>query len=210
MLISILTDKTSWMNRHNVDLANRLKALGHDVRCVSRKQDLMNGDVAFLLSCFEIVPREYRARNRHNIVVHASALPSGRGWSPATWQILEGKNDIPLSLFEASDEVDAGSVYLRDRLQLRGNELLPEWQERLGSKIVDMCCLFTQQMSDLHGEAQKGEPSFYLRRKPEDSRLDVDKSIREQFNLLRIVDNEKYPAYFEHDGAKYTLKVYRS
>jgi len=49
--------------------------------------------------------------------------------------------------------------------------------------------------------------SFYLRRRPEDSRLDPDKTIREQFNLLRVVDNEKYPAFFDLHGQRFLLKV---
>ena len=37
---------------------------------------------------------------------------------------------------------------------------------------------------------QTGEESFYSRRWLSDSRLDVNKTIVEQFNLLRVVDNQ--------------------
>jgi len=40
-----------------------------------------------------------------------------------------------------------------------------------------------------------------------DSRLDIDRSIKEQFNLLRVVGNEEYPAFFEINGHKYLLKI---
>jgi methionyl-tRNA formyltransferase len=30
--------------------------------------------------------------------VHESALPQGQGWSPMTWQILEGASPIPVTL----------------------------------------------------------------------------------------------------------------
>ena len=39
------------------------------------------------------------------------------------------------------------------------------------------------------------------------NKLDIDKTIRDQFQLLRIVDNEKYPAYFELNGCKYILRI---
>ena len=34
------------------------------------------------------------------------------------------------------------------------------------------------------------------KRTPADSEIDPGKSILEQFNLLRIVDSERYPAFF--------------
>ncbi len=54
---------------------------------------------------------------------------------------------------------------------------------------------------------QNKEESFYPKRTPKDSELDINKTIKEQFNLLRIVNNDEYPAYFEIDGHRYILKI---
>jgi hypothetical protein len=54
---------------------------------------------------------------------------------------------------------------------------------------------------------QTGEPSWYKRRRPADSELDPDLSIREQFNLLRTVDNERYPAFIRVGDRKLFFKV---
>jgi methionyl-tRNA formyltransferase len=62
-------------------------------------------------------------------------------------------------------------------------------------------------MHTLKGEKQEGESTFYRRRKPEDSELDINKTINEQFNLLRIVDNKRYPAFFIKNGVKYILNI---
>ena len=135
--------------------------------------------------------------SENNIVVHASKLPSGKGWSPASWQILEGKNTIPLTLFEANENVDAGDIYIQDELLLDGSELIAEWHEKLGHKIVQMCHKYILLRGEIKSLPQEGEETFYRKRNPQDSELDVNKTIREQFNLLRIVDNDKYPAYFK-------------
>ena len=45
------------------------------------------------------------------------------------------------------------------------------------------------------------------RRTPADSRLDPDKSIAEQFELLRVVDNQRYPAFFDHRGRRYRITI---
>jgi len=212
LVITILTDKSSWMNKYDRYLEACLIGDGHIVNRVTSREDILNGDIAFLLSCFEILRPELLARNKHNIVVHASALPQGKGWSPTTWQILEGKCDIPLTLFEATPSVDAGQIYCSDLIHLDGFELIDEWQDKLGSKIVEMCCSFVRKLArgEVSGVEQTGVESYYRRRRPEDSRLDIDKSISDQFNLFRVVDNERYPAYFEKDGHKYTLKIYRA
>jgi len=209
--INILTTKNSWMKTFDEKLKVALERRGHIVRCVFAKEDLERADISFLLSCFEIIEPELLRLSDHNIVVHASDLPCGKGWSPASWQILEGKNIIPLTLFEAIERVDSGCIYLKDSIQLDGSELINEWQSLMGNKIVEICLDFVDRYPRIISEArnQFGDEYFYPRRHPNDSKLDIEKSITEQFNLLRIVDNEKYPAFFIKDGTKYILKIYK-
>ncbi|HGG0417971.1 TPA: hypothetical protein ACJFE8_002771 [Clostridium sporogenes] len=40
-------------------------------------------------------------------------------------------------------------------------------------------------------------------------KLDINKTIKEQFNLLRVADNEKYPAYFMFNNKKYIVRIYK-
>lgn len=207
LIISVLTDKTSWMNQYNVELKQKLEELGHCVHLISSKNELIEGDIAFFLSCFEIIDEAKLKLNKNNIVIHESKLPLGKGWSPMSWQILEGKNNIPVTLFEASEKFDTGDIYLEDEIILQGHELINEWQRMLGEKTIELCISFVKNYNQLKPNKQSGEESFYKRRTPLDSKLDIDKNIKEQFSLLRIVDNEKYPAFFEINGQKYKLKI---
>lgn len=208
--ITILTNQTSWMNQYNIILQNELNLLNHHVKLIHSKNELQKGDIAFFLSCFEIISQEYLDLNTHNIVVHASDLPQGKGWSPMSWQILEGKNKIPITLFEATASVDAGDYYIKDKISLKGNELIKDWQDKLGKKIVEMCIYYVKNYEKMQGITQKGEESFYKKRTPDDSKLDINKTIKEQFNLLRIVDNENYPAFFEINNEKFVIKIEKS
>ena len=145
--------------------------------------------------------------NRRNLVVHESDLPSGRGFSPLTWQILEGLDRIPVCLFEAEAEADAGPVVYRDRLDFQGHELIGEMRKSLGEKTVELCLRFMDEAAPPEGAPQSGEPSAYPRRAPEDSRLDPDDTIARQFGLLRVVDNARYPAYFDLKGQRYRITI---
>lgn len=99
--------------------------------------------------------------------------------------------------------------HIVDIIHNKGYELINEWQEKLGNKIVEMCVNYVENYNVLVGISQKGEETFYARRTPKDSELDVNKTIKEQFNLLRIADNEKYPTFFIINDKKYILKIYK-
>ena len=51
------------------------------------------------------------------------------------------------------------------------------------------------------------KPTYFQKRNPSDSRISVDKTIREQFNLIRICDPDRFPAFFELDGHKFKMIV---
>jgi len=64
---------------------------------VHNANELLTGEFCFYLSYGKIVSKDMLSRFKHNLVVHESDLPQGKGWSPLTWQILEGKNRIPVT-----------------------------------------------------------------------------------------------------------------
>ena len=207
--ITILSDKESWINAYIPRLISEFVFLGHTVVWRHNVSQIKNGDVAFYLSCGQIVPANILSRNKHNLVVHESALPHGKGWSPLTWQILEGKYEIPITLFEAEEFVDSGNIYIQDVMHFNGTELVKELRQKQAEYSIKICVSFVEDYPGIvsRGTGQSGELSYYKKRGPDDTKLDPDKTIREQFNLLRVVDNERYPAYFELNGMRYRLKI---
>lgn len=210
--ILVLSDSDSWIAPYVREFAVTLRSEGHSVVVDEKFPQADEFDFCFMLSYSKLINRERLSKSRHNLVVHESALPHGKGWSPLTWQILEGKSQIPVTLFEAAERVDSGSIYLQRMISYAGHELVNDLREKQGQATVEMCLEFVHRYPDILSEAmeQNGEESFYPRRRPEDSRLDIDKSIREQFNLLRVVDNDKYPAFFDFHGRRYVLKIYEA
>ena len=157
-----------------------------------------------------LVGNEILAKYAHCLVVHASDLPKGRGWSPTTWLILEGVDKIPVTLLEAVDSVDAGPIYAQRWIQLDGTELVDEWRTLLADASVTLCADFVSRYPDslAFGRAQSSAPTFYPRRRADDSELCLDKPLRESIDLLRVVDNENYPAFYRLKGKRFYLKVF--
>jgi len=165
------------------------------------------GDIAFFLGCTRLVPVQILLLHRHNLVVHASALPKGRGFSPLKWQICAGENVIPITLFEASEGCDTGPTYSISELEFGGHELLNELQESVGAATNRMCLDWLASAELPHGSQQVSEPTTFGRRTLEHQRLDPNLTLAEQFNTLRTVDNLRFPAFFDLKGHRYELRI---
>jgi UDP-2,4-diacetamido-2,4,6-trideoxy-beta-L-altropyranose hydrolase len=209
--IAVCTDRGSWINASVPTLIQGWLAEGHSVSWSHDASTLAGGDLCFNLSYGRIVDAKTRSRYSNNLVVHASDLPKGRGWSPASWLILEGAERLPVTLLEAVDAVDAGPIYLQKWIPLHGAELIDDWRELIADATIELARSFVSRHPEILHEAreQTGESSSYPRRRATNSELDPAKTLAEQFNHLRIVDNEDYPAFFKHKGQEFILKICR-
>jgi len=135
MKIAILTSPNQWFIKYAELLKDKIQnsKLFFDYREIED-----NFDVLFILSYHKIIPQEY-LKHKHSIVIHASNLPQGKGWSPMFWQILEGKNEILFTMFEASDSIDSGDIYMQKTLKLTGYELYDELREKQAELTIKMC-----------------------------------------------------------------------
>lgn len=205
--VTVLVDNDSWVLPYANHLVLELLERGFDAELVREHPAVRVGWINFMLGCTRVTPPDVLERNLHNFVVHESDLPEGRGFAPAAWQILEGRKTITVCLLEAAHEADCGDIWLKENIELDGTELCGEWRDLQGKKTVQLCLRLIDDFPRIQPSPQKGTPSHYPRRRPKDSQLNVDLSIREQFNLLRTVDNERYPAFFEINGTRYVLKI---
>jgi len=206
-LITILVDNDSWILGYAEELVDKIQLLGFHAKLVRDQEQVEPGWVNFMLGCVKIVSLDVLRRNKHNLVVHESNLPKGKGFAPMSWQILQGNTEIPICLLEAEQQVDSGKIWLRDIIELNGTELCDEWRNLQGVKTIEICFKFLVEYENLTPCQQVGEESFYRRRGSSDSELDINKSIKEQFNLLKITDNNDYPAFFEINGIRYKLGI---
>lgn len=202
----VCTDPAHAMLPHLQGWAGAARRKGHDAAVIHDLADLRSGDLLLLAACHDIVPAQTRARYRHALVTHASDLPQGRGWSPLAWTVASGENEITVSLVEAEDKVDAGAIWAKARVTLEGHELNAEINARVYAALIELLDHAVD-----HADAPSPQPqgregeSYWRRRTPEDSRLDPDKSIASQFDLVRACDPERYPAFFDLRGHRYEL-----
>ena len=191
-----------WMEKH---------ASNHKIELVNKKENLSGGDILFLISCSEIIAAYERKRYRACLVMHASDLPLGRGWSPLVWQIIEGVGEITLTLLEAEDRVDSGRIWKKLSISIPSYALWNEINAILFRAEIELIEFAIENFETVTPQVQDDciQASYYSRRTPSDSEINPYQSIASQFNKIRVCDPNRFPAFFELYGKKFKLILER-
>ncbi len=206
MNISILCSQTNHPVYSYLRKWKEQRSSSHHVGLLKKVQSLPGGDILFLISCNELVGASMRSKYKKTLVIHASALPKGRGWSPHIWQILEGRSAITVTLLEAEDQVDSGRIWKQEVMHIENHEVFHEINAKLFELEIRLMDFAVDHFDLVRPVEQTDvEPTYYRKRQPEDSRLDPHKSLAEQFDLLRVADPNRYPAFFDFNGHRYQL-----
>jgi len=90
-----------------------------------------------------------------------------------------------------------------------GHELIDDIRKKTGACTIDLCLDFIDHTQELVAQKwlPQGKESHYSKRGPADSMLNPEKTILEQFNQLRVADNQNYPAFFTINGTGYKLAI---
>ncbi|RAR56780.1 methionyl-tRNA formyltransferase [Onishia taeanensis] len=182
----------------------------HDIYICRDRQDLCGGDVLFLVSCSQIINAKYREKYRHVLVLHASDLPKGRGWSPHIWALLEGEKTITVSLLDAEDSVDTGAIWAKRTFEVPAHALHDEIHELLFDTelaLMDQALLLVADGKTPAPQSPDVAASYYPKRSPTDSEVDPAQPLSELFNTIRVMDPSRYPAYFQLHGHIYTIEM---
>jgi len=211
MIINLLCDnKNSWFWNYSENFKKELENKKHKVNICTSENDLASADISVFISCINIVTSKGLRKSNSNIVCHPSDLPNGKGHSPIAWEILKGVNELTFTLFEAVEGVDSGPIYDKVKVGLSGHELNSEIKKIQAETTFKMIGKYIDLYPSVDSSQQEGKETFYKKRTPQDCQLDINKSIVEQFNLLRTVDNNLYPAFFLYKNHKYILKIEKS
>lgn len=206
MIIQVLCDSpNSWMVDYAKTFVGEMQQKKYNISFTHNADEVKQGDILVMLSCEKIFKN--LGFNKHNLVVHESDLPKGKGWSPLTWQVLEGKKQISVTLFEAAESVDSGVIYGQEIINLTGLELVDELRDLQAKATIRLIEKFIFDYPNNPSKPQEGESTFYKKRIGKDSELDINKTIANQFNLLRVCDNERYPAHFYINNQKFIIKI---
>jgi methionyl-tRNA formyltransferase len=152
---------------------------------------------------FLIPSSVYQSTNRGAFVFHDSLLPQYRGFSPTVWTIINGENQTGVTLFEMSEEVDAGDIVDQERVQIDSNDRIGVVMDRVTEAYL---VLLERNLDNLlQGEAARrkqdeSQATFTCKLLPDDCLINWRKSTREIYNLVRAYTWPYPGAYTRLDG----------
>ena len=210
MNISILiTSKEHPVNTYVNKWAETNKS--HQISIVHSKEDLASGDILFLISCSDIVSKLERDKFKKTLIIHASDLPNGRGWSPHIWEIINGATDITLSLLEAENKVDTGDIWKKISVSIPKTTLFDEINELIFDAELALMDFAIENYNTIEPKKQSNiDSAYWPKRSPKDSLIDINKTLAAQFDLIRVCDSKRFPAYFYKEGVKFNIVIEKS
>ena len=165
-------------------------------------------DIILFLGWSWIIPKEIT--NKYLCVgIHPSNLPNYRGGSPIQHQIINGVIKTKISLFTISEKVDGGDIWLKNDVNLSGQniELIFKNIENSSISLLNNFFNLYPNINPIKQDLSKG--SYFKRRTPQQSRLELDdfnnKSLEEIYNTIRCL-TDPYPNAFIED--KYGNKLF--
>lgn len=149
-----------------------------------------------------IIPAEIY-KNYECIVFHMTDLPYGRGGSPLQNLIVRGHKNTKVSAIKVEKELDAGPIYLKRDLELKGNA------KHILQKLSDVTFEMIKEIAKKEPTPipQKGKIVKFKRRQAKDGNIKKLKSLEEIYDYIRMLDAEGYPpAFLESKDLKFEFK----
>ena len=208
--VTFLLDKSNlWFEKQLKKYDFKLKNK-YIIKFSKNPNKIKNQNIVFPISYTKILPESFMQKNELVIIAHPSKLPNDKGFAPLQHQILKNKKKLYISLIKAEKKVDAGPIYFQNSFKLKGTELSNEIRYIQGVQVLKIIKKFLTKYPDVKSNKQQGIGKFNKRRYPKDSQLNINKTIKQQFNHMRINDNKLYPSFFFYKGQKYILKIFKS
>lgn len=207
MNIIIATIKT-W----NIEKAKkyRKETSNHNIKVITEDQELTFENVSKFKPDYIFFPHwskkiESKIFNNYEcIVFHMTDLPYGRGGSPLQNLIERGREDTQISAIKVEEGLDSGDIYLKHPLNLNGSA---EEIFIRASKIIFNEMIPEILKENLTPKKQVGKVVKFQRRKPYQSELKKDFSLKQIYNYIRMLDAEGYPeAFIDFDNVKLKFK----
>lgn len=178
-----------------------------NVYLISKRDELqyemlneINPDYIFVVHWNYLISNEIW-KNWKTFIFHMTDLPFGRGGSPLQNLIKNGFTETVITALDCLEEVDAGDIYLKEKLSLYGSaeEIFIRANEIIKKMILELIS------KNIIPKPQTGKPTYFKRRFKSESDLLLCKNsdIDDWYNHIRMLDAEDYPfAFLEVNGMR--------
>ncbi len=171
----------------------------------------LTAEAAISVNWPTLIGSEMIAAFRHGIVnAHAGDLPRFRGNACPNWAILNGENNVVLSLHQMNTDLDAGPIVLKKGLPLTESTYIGDVYRFLDRAIPEAFveALAGMESGSLTPTAQSRDPAQGLRcfpRVPEDGGVDWNRPATEIAKMVRASAEPFAGAFAQLKGERLTI-----
>ena len=136
----------------------------------------------------QFLPSKLLASMDFAVNVHASLLPKHRGGAPIHYALIQGDEEAGVTIMEMVKEMDAGDMISRRSIPITDEDNVGTLFEKLAIVGRDLLLdtLPAYLAGDIQPEAQDpSQVTFSPNIRPEEERLDWNKTNRQLFNQIR-------------------------
>lgn len=136
----------------------------------------------------QFLPSKLLAIMNFVVNVHASLLPKHRGGAPIHYALIQGDRETGVTIMETVKEMDAGDMISRRSIPITDEDNVGTLFEKLAIVGRDLLLdtLPAYLAGDIQPEAQDpSQVTFSPNIRPEEERLDWNKTNRQLFNQIR-------------------------
>ncbi len=150
---------------------------------------------------------------RFNVNIHPTLLPKYRGPATAWHVIAHGESESGVTAHLIDSGMDSGPILVQRRVALTRFDTVRSLMRKTSAlePEVTLAALALLRKGEVAPPAQdQSEASSYSEyRSPEDSRIDPHRPLIDLYDFIRACDPERFPAFFEIDGERVTVRLSR-
>lgn len=181
----------------------------------SLKNSIQSLNFDLLISCGfpYILEGEIIDRAKFAINVHPTLLPKYRGYRSGPYILINNEKKSGVSIHFLTNNMDQGDIILQKEFPISSFDT---------TKSVFRKCMQIEPIV-LYEAIQKIKDDQIIRipqnevdateysyiRTPEDSEIDWNKPLKDLYNQIRACDPDDYPAFFNVEGQKVCIKLWR-
>ena len=142
--------------------------------------------------------------------LHGSLLPKYRGAAPIQRAIIDGETKTGITLMEMVDKMDAGKMFAKEEVEITPEDNYTSLCDKMSEAAIKVCLknLPDYLNGKLPGEEQdESLVTIANKIKPEDEKLDLNKSCKDVINYIRGLSDEP-GAYINVEDKK--LKIFKA
>jgi len=187
---------------------NEITCLTSDISLPENVELLKNIAPSFIFSFYyrNMIKRQVlEIPNQGALNMHGSYLPKYRGRVPVNWAVINGETESGATLHYMVEKPDAGDIVDQEKVEITFTDTAHD----VFGKVTDAAATVVRRAWPLlrEGTAPRtpmdlNNGSYFGGRKPEDGRIDWNKSAVQIYNLVRGVTHPYPGASTEFDGQR--------